>query len=48
MTATFIYPEDIGAYSAYSDQWKNFIAKFGYDGTGPIWECVLLSKITTN
>lgn len=39
MKSYTIYPEDIGATSPFSDQWRNFILALGYDN-GKTWECV--------
>jgi hypothetical protein len=48
MKAYTIYPEDIGASSAYSDQWRNFIRALGYNDQDSTWEYVTIVRIETD
>lgn len=44
MKATYLYPEDLGCVTEYSDKWIAFITKLGYkDGTP--WIQVLIAAI---
>lgn len=45
MKAVTITPEDIGAYSEYSEDWIKFIKKLGWDESKGMWQCVTLINI---
>ena len=46
MKAVYIYPEDIGT-TQFSEEWLNFIRKFGFEDVGSC-SCLLLTSIETN
>lgn len=47
MKAYWITPEDIGASGEWSNRWKDFVKKFGYDPeNAPV--AILLTAIDTD
>lgn len=47
MKAYYIYPETIGAFNEWSNEWLRLIVALGYDATKPP-KSILIAPIETN